>query len=506
MNIRTKLFAAGAAAALCGLANAQVVPYSINYHTPNFGFLGGLGFISGDALFGGLSGDGHYAHPGDNIKICYGVDSTTGGRNQDGSSDITYFQLVFSFPLTNSVQDVDQGLTSFHANSSNSLDGDACFSPFFAQGNDTVTGNPIVINPTTSFAFNPGYLATPGTPFPTFWFIYWNFIGSALPTPVTAGLEPAGIGPTVDALLTNLIFEVQGPTNFGPSANQYYLAGTSEVVGLGTGTTGTGGVTNGNARQGQGLFGTLADLSGAVMHNRVEALDAAGTTFSLTTGLVVSNIGDSQFFNSLTTQTPVLWAANDGNTGAGGADLRISALPVSKLQWRIQDCQAGGEGSTLGGGAASAIDNPALALNLGYVIYSGKRANGMLQRPTGWVSTPSGAFPGILFFNTDRQGPQRLPINIPLIKVPNAVKLGTNYTPAYDPDADADVTTLFEDGVGIGIGGTSNMAASVSITQTAKPLLAGKQIGSTGATLQYNFLANTFGIQEFTSHMTISLQ
>ena len=82
------------------MATAQV-DFSFNWHVPNNGFLGGLGFASGPGLFGGLAGDGHFATTGDAIRICYGIDNTQGGRNEGGFSELTWFQLVGGYPASN---------------------------------------------------------------------------------------------------------------------------------------------------------------------------------------------------------------------------------------------------------------------------------------------------------------------------------------------------------------------------------------------------------------------
>ncbi len=506
MNNPTKLLAAGAAAALAGLANAQI-DYSFNWHTPNNGFLGGLGFADGPGLFGAIVGDGHYATTGDAIRICYGIDSTQGGRNQDGNSDVTWFRLVGSYPAGNTIQAVEFGLTSFASSSVDSLDGDACFSPFFAQGTDSVSGAPITQNNAVSFAFVAGTVGGT-TPFPNFWFIYFNFLGSTgLATPATLGSEPAGVGAFVDPLLTNLIFEVQGPLNFGPSANAYFLAATSEGIGLGTAGVGTGGVTNGNGQMGLSLSGTTADLSDAVAHHRITSLDLTGTLNGFF-GVSFAGAGSTQWFGGAATETPALWAANNGATGGGGSDLSIGTS-VSTLQWRIIDQLAGGEGNSL-----AAAFNPNLLANVGLAVYSRTSAAGMLQTPMSWDTLAGPAQPGSVILGpqlTSRAGFQTVPANFDalLLNILNnqpALTFGGAFVASVDPNADADASALFDDGVGIGGPGQSTMAGAAPIGAAPNPALVGFKIGLAGVGIQFDGVAGTIGVTEISNGLTLNLQ
>ena len=508
MNNPTKLLAAGAAAALAGLANAQV-DYSFNWQTPNNGFLGGLGFTDGPGLFGGLAGDGHFATTGDAIRVCYGIDSTQGGMNQGGNSSVTWFRLVGAYPAGNTIQAVNFGLTSIASSSVDSLDGDACFSPFFAQGNDSVSGAAITQNTASSFSFVPGTIA--GTaPFPNFWFIYFNFLGSTgLQTANTLGTEPAGLGGFADPLLTNLIFEVQGPLNFGPSANAYFLAATSERIGLGSGGTGTGGVTNGNGQMGFSLSGTTADLSDAVAHHRLTSLDLAGNLNGFF-GVSFAGAGSTQWFGGVATESPALWANTDGFTGGGGSDLSIGSS-VSTFQWRLIDQLAGGEANP----AAVAFD-PSLLANVGLALYSRAPGVGMLQTPMSW-DTLGGAAPGqpgsiILGPQfTTREGLQTVPANFDplLLNILNnqpALTFGNAFTASVDPNADGDASALFDDGVGVGGPGQSTMPNAVAISAAPNPALSGVKIGLAAVGIQFDGVAGTVGVTEVASAMTLNLQ
>jgi hypothetical protein len=513
MNYRTSLLAAGAAAALAGLANAQV-DYSFNWHSMNFGFLGGAAFTSGPVLFGFGQTVTNFAGPGDSIRICHGIDSTQGGRMQTGgASDVSWFSLTQGWGALNTVPGVDYGLVSFHAASVNSVAGDACFSSFFAQGTDAQTGQPVVLNSALSAAFVPGLIAaTAATPVPTFWFNYFQFLGSTgLLTPNTLGVQP---GPFAAPLLTHLIMEVQGPLNGGPTNQQYFVLSTAELNGSGNGTIGAGGVTNGNSRQASSLFGVSADASGAISHNRLTSFAGAGISGTTNTQFG-GGPGTDQWFGTIGTVTPALWAAQNGNTGGGGPDWRVSNQS-SICNLRVLDMLAGAQGSALAvpAGPATSVTNPGLAANFPFFLWSATPGAGMIQSPMSWDAIPGViAQAGSLALGpqaTSRDGLQTVPINFDAVTnaflAQSVFSVGANFQSAQDPTTGGTAASLFEDGVGLGIDGSASFTVAQGLPVGPKPNLANRNIGVAAVGIQFDIFTFSLSLTEFASSLTLSLQ
>ena len=255
------------ALALMGVTHAQTggpEDYNFNFH--NMGTSEDV-FATGPMIFGALTGNQNFAGPGDSIRTCYGIDSFQGGRNQStGGLSITHMSWVQGASLLST--GVDIGLSTILAQSVDSLDGDACFSSLFSQGNDTVTGNPITLRSQFGASIDPPKFNLQTGIFLDLVLELDSSTGFNLTLDNTLGTDSNGF-----PLIPHVIFEVQGPANEGINNNQYYLLSTSERIGLGTAGMGTGGVTNGNGRMGQSIFGlgNTADLTGTISHNRITA-------------------------------------------------------------------------------------------------------------------------------------------------------------------------------------------------------------------------------------------
>ncbi len=505
MNLPYGLLSLGVAAALTGLACAQSggpEDYNFNFH--NMGTDAAV-FTTGPVLFGALTGNQNFAGPGDSIRTCYGIDSFQGGRNQStGRTNITHLSWIQGSSLTSN--GVSIGLSTVLAQSVDSLDGDACFSSLFLQGNDTITGNPITLNSQFGASFVPPVLF-PGPFGGSFLNLSMEVVGSN------------GIGITLDStlgedsngfpLIPHVIFEVQGPVDGGFDNNQYYLASTSETIGLGTAGLGTGGVTNGNERMGQSIFGAgnTADVTGAISHNRL-------TGFTPATGLVA---GTTVTFNGpqqdhwtgyhLASQTPMAWAINDGSTGGGGPDWSISG-PISTINLRTIDIRAGAENP----GSGALISEPGLAFNSPFYVWSATPAALMLQEPMSWDTTLGFASPGSQVLgpqSTSRAGLQTVPVNFDALTSAflsvASLSAGTTHLPALDIDADGS-GDIFEFGEGLGTVGEATLPNAVPLVLSPKPGLAGTKLGVVSAGIQLDVSQFTLSITEFSSGVTIVLQ
>lgn len=504
--------AASATAALAQTGGPE--DYGFNYH--NMGTDSAV-FVSGPVLFGALTGNQSFAGPGDSIRTCYGIDSFQGGRNQStGFANITHLSWVQSASLF-SPNGVQPGLSSVLAQSVDSLDGDACLSSFFDQGVDTVTGAPITLN--SSFG---GALLLPSFQIPlgsTGLEIAAEFAGSngiGIELPFTLGADGNGL-----PLIPHVVFEVQGPQNEGPNNNQYYLASTSEKIGLGSAGSGTGGVTNGNGRMGQAIFGITADLSGAVSHNRITGFSPATGLVGGTTVSFSSPASDHWSGYALATQTPMTWAVNGTSSGGGGPDWRVSATPITSLDLRVLDVRAGGEGDTLFSQTTGAvpfgtlIDNPGLIFNAPAFLWSTQSATLMLQQPLSWDTSTGSAIPGspsFGFLATTRAGLQRLPIHSdPLTAGFLAIaklSFGTSFRSAADPDADffGPPGTYLEFGQGLDIDGESRLPQSLPAVAGPKPNLAGERLGIAAVGLQFDVATLQLTATEVASPVTVVLQ
>ena len=497
----------GVTAMLAGLASAQSggpEDYNFNFH--NMGTDAGV-FLSGPALFGALTGAPGFAGPGSSIRTCYGIDSFQGGRNQSsGASNITYLSWIQGHSLTS--PGVSIGLSTVLAQSVDSLDGDACFSAIFAQGNDTLTGNPVTLNSQIGGSFLPGTFFGFGTGGRAFLSLAVEFAGSN------------GLGITMDSilgedangfpLLPHVIFEVQGPANGGAGNTQYYLASTSERIGLGTAGAGTGGVTNGNGRMGQSIFGAgnTADITGAISHNRITAFNPATGLVGGTTVAINGPEQDHWTGYHLASQTPMAWAVNDGSTGGGGPDWSVSG-PISTVNLRTIDVRAGAEEP----GSGALISKPGLVVNSPIFLLSATPATLMLQEPMSWDTTLGFASPGSQMLGlrpTLRAGLQTVPINFDTLTsafvLVAPLSLGTSYRPALDPDADNSAGAVVQFGEGLGTAGESTLPSAFPLVTSPKPNLAGTKLGIASAGVQLDLAEFTLGVTEFSSGVTVVLQ
>ncbi len=524
MNYRNTLLAAGAAVALAGLSNAQV-DYSHNWQTMNFGFNGSLIFTGGDGFWGGLNPSplsDNFGGIGDSLRICYGIDATQGGTNENGLSSTTWFTVAQGHTLAQTANSA--GVISAAASSYDSAAGDACFSPLFGQvdPNDGVT--PLNRFDSTAFIFaNLTYGGA--TAVPTFWFSYFQVFngltGGAIQAENIKGTVPGS--PFANPLLTNMVLEIQGPANESVGNIQYYLANTDEVVGLNG-----GGVTNGNLSMGEGLFGLgyTADLTGAVVHSRITSFEVNTLALTGTTTVGFGGLSTDQWYGSLAFDEPFVWAGNDPigsgvlNTGAGGMDWSIGTF-VSTIQLRVLDMLSGGE---VAGGLdpltpLTTVTNPFIGASLPYFLFSGTKAAGSFQQPCSWCDL-GGALPmqaGSIILGpqaTNRQGNQTIPIEFDSLTSSflsqAAYAVGGNFTGAGDPFLDNSLTSLFEDGVGIGIAGSAGMNAPLPVGAAPNASLAGAKVCVAAALLEASINPLTgalqVGINEIATGGTINLQ
>ena len=508
------------------VARAQLTPNDLNFNWVNMqwgnSFLGGTRMVPGPALFGALTGptaSPNYAGPGDSIRVCYGIDSTQGGRNLTGDSEVTWFAVVQGHDNATPLNDI--GLVSMSAATVDSLEGDACISPFFSQGIDSSTGAPVGLNARLNFAAIIGVF--PGTTLGAgfFYTMYFSFIGS------TGILGPTTIGTDASALplISHLIYEIQGPVNGGPGDNQYYLASTSESLGVGDGSGNfTGGVTNGNGRHGVSVFGSSAQPtalggSGALSHNRLTAYHPSIGLLGTTT-VTVTGEEKEQLLGHVAVRTPMLWAGKQRrlgiDTGGGAPDWQISQQPVDQVTMRSLDVLSGAQGSSLAGGPpAPFADNPFLAANLPVFVFSASPAAQLLQQPFTWDDlggsiTPQ---PGNVLLGaqaTSRAGFQTVPANLDILMLQaltsTQITIGANYAAAYSTGAGA-TSTLFEDGQGLGEGTAAwNTPGPVPLATAPNPALLGERIGAAAAGVQYDTLLPALYLTEFNSACTIVLQ
>lgn len=405
MRFKTPLLAASAAAAFCaGTSSAQLGPMDYAHHwAPNAETVNVV--ITGPALFS-LGAVPNFASAGDAIRRCYGVDTTQGGRNRTGQWANTTFHIGQGYAPGG--PGVDVGVVSVHGASESDLGGDVCFSPFLQSVGNT-GGHQLV-----AAALIGVIGGTQGAPFPTVWDIVFQWVGTTVTFQGVEGnttIGSAGAGPFAPyPLLTNVIYEVQGPLNGGPGNNQYYLASTTEVTGLGlTGPGlgagyggGTGGVTNGNVDWGSSLFGVPANVSGTVGHSRVIATDfsVGQTAFATTLFAVFNPVTPIEWMGYLGFQAPGLWAVNDlgqaqgPNEGAGGPDWRVSSQPTSVANLIYVNHLTGGQANSnvlfkaglVGGPAAAqtALGAPPFGVNFPIFVYSATPAAGLQQRPLSW--------------------------------------------------------------------------------------------------------------------------
>ena len=451
-------------------------------------------------------------------RVCLSIDQAQGGTNQDGTTDVTWFRITQGFgPAAGGL---NIGLVSFLASSVDSLEGDACFTSLLnfgpgpnggvVQGFDQ-TGNPITLRNSSATSVLVGPFPGVTLPVPTVWSVYFQFIGSAggIQLPNTLGTDANDC-----PLLSHLIMEVQGPINdaFGPG-DQYFAFSTTEQIGQNP--LGTGGVTNGNSLQGQGIFGVPADLTGAAAHHRI----AVGTSgfLALTTTLGLGGgIGTDAVLGGFATTTPALRGVRDDDTGAGSNDWVVSTVPTSTIDLRVIDNLAGAEGSALAGGASTTVTNPDLAANFPVFLWSCSSNDTMLQNPTSWDGDASLGLcqPGSVALgqvDTLRHGPQFVPIVVDICTLnflgKPAITLGSTYSASGDPFIDSFTDALFWDGIGTDGPGVSTLAGGpVKIVGEPNPALAGTVLGVAAAGFQADGVTGARGLTEIATSLTIALQ
>jgi hypothetical protein len=535
MRFLRPLLAAGAGAALLsGAAQAQLpaISYSHHYH-PNANLVGVA--FSGPFLFTPAGASINFASDGDALRRCLSVDSTQGGRNQStGNYETTMFRVAQGWQAGNSPAGVTIGLVSMQASSESDVTGDACFGPFLSSPSNTgghklsaaaVIGNIAgTVNPT---------LANGGA-FPTVWTITFQWTGTTTTfqgPPGAVSIGTASLGGFNNPLLVNQIMEVQGPVNGSQSTNQYYLGTTTEQTGTGAGspTTGTGGVTNGNALHGSGIFaGATADVSGAISYSRVIAsITVGGSPFIAFYAPAVAGVvpGHVELQGYTGMQSPGLWAINNGSEGAGGPDWQVSQAPISTVNVRMNDHLAGAQINNDKNndgvpGDATAAFSPCFvpAANFAFFVYCASGAVNMVGRPESWDDL-GGAIPaqaGSVIIGaqaTSRQGPQTIPINFDPVTVQflgfSTLSFGTPFTTSNDlfldtPGAQSShlqgTFSNITSGISTWSGGT------IPAIGTANPALAGFRIGVAAAGVQLSICTGLAGLSEVANALTIVLQ
>jgi len=112
---------AAAASAQTGIAN-----WTANGDNSN------LALASARQLFS-FGSPGAFAQPGAAIRLCFGIDQTQGGANQDGTYSNQGFRIIQGWGPGNQIHGNQVGRVSVTAATVPSLAGDACFSPAFAS-------------------------------------------------------------------------------------------------------------------------------------------------------------------------------------------------------------------------------------------------------------------------------------------------------------------------------------------------------------------------------------
>jgi hypothetical protein len=423
---RKTLFAAGSLLALSGIATAQTAENGsginglIDYNS-NFQPLhdSGLDVIfGGQALFAGLVAPvDKVVGFGDSIRRCYGIDSTQGGRFNAGGDPLNTYPEASGQPTLNSFEPTwlvwtqgygpnnprpgpEVGLVSVRGAVESDITGDVCLSPWYTLASSTQAAESIAL------AVPVGYFQTPAAPI-----VPWNLNLQVLSTSTVVGSSVLAFDPNYvqhpanpHPLLVNVIYEVQGPLNSFYNNKQYYFASTTEVNGRTI--TNPGGVTNGNASWGTGVWVAPDPVnSEAITHSRLFVTDRTSAHaptdpvgFAPTIlGLLNTPLGSSEMMGHLAFQTPAMWATNNGNDGAGGPDWSVGGgssgtAPVSRINLRLMDNWSAGEQTSNiyanipnpgGPATAGAIHNPNIILQFPFFVWSGT-ASGSAQRPLSW--------------------------------------------------------------------------------------------------------------------------
>lgn len=441
------------------------------------------------SLLFGFGGPDAFAKPGAAIRMCLGIDQVQGGTNQDGRFRNSGYRILQGWAAGNSVPGNQVGLVSLSSATVPSLAGDACFSPAFASFQPGMLSQ-------LAWVLDVGQVAgTAGAPAPAIW-------GTAFlwTTPVE-GPNILGTDSNGYPLLANVIYEIQGPANAGPSNLQYYLV-TAEQTGLNA--AGPGGVANGNNLLGSALFGVPPQTSGAVSHTRLSATLAG-------MGLATVALGDAEVRADIAFETPQLWARNDGREGAGGPDWRVSGGDLSSVDLRVLDVRAGAEDPA----SVLSESNPCVTWNRVLFLWSATRADAMLQRPTSWdsaqvsIGLPPQAGSFLLgSIDTVRRGPQTVPVNYDPLTVfllgNGGLTLSKPVTPATTPSG---FGLLFQGAFGPPTEAIATLSGGgAPLVASPVPSLAGRQLGVAALGVQFDACVGALYPTEFASSLQISLQ
>jgi hypothetical protein len=494
MNYRSTLLTASAAVALAGLANAQVNgPHDFNWasiHSGPAAVLFDPNFFSG-------GNPGNPVGIGDGLRVCYAVAVTQGGRNQTGQAFVSWFRVAQAWGGNNTTPGVDIGPLFIASQVSQAVGDDSCLSGLFIQtgtinsGGSLFLGAPGVIAGTAGTSINQG----------GFWNIAFEFIGTNLPSvATTAGTQGGLAGP----LLAHLVFEVQGPVAEGGNNKQYWLGSTSEKNGIST--AGTGGVTAGANGFGSAVYGVPAQTSSAVSGTRWTSFDAGAGLLNGGT-IAFATAGDLETLHAVAFQTPYYSGANNGNTGSGNSDWRVTSAPTSVINWRVIDRLSGAQNPSSG---ATGVSLPGLVFNRPFHLFSATPAVSKQQLPLSWDDL-GGALPsqaGSYLFPpqaTTRAGSQRVHVNFDAT-TQLFLQFGlfgagfTNYDGGVTPE-------IFDFGVGLGLAGEALWSATGIPLSTPAPGAGGFRLGSHALLLQINVLTGgALLVAETTNARTAVLQ
>lgn len=430
---------------------------------------------------------------GDSIRLCYSIDVTQGGRNEDGLWELSWVNVTQAYGPNGPVPGVAIGPVLFSAQVSDDLGDDSCFSSFFPQSG--------TLSQETSGFIVPGLIAgTVGMPLTlgTYWEIAFQFLGPLPSGSTTLGSDPSS--PFAGTpLLAHLIYEVQGPINSAGLSPQYFIGSTSERPGLLPGSP--GGVTNGLGSFGLNLFGAPPETSGAVGASRWTSLDLLGGSFTGGT-IAISRPGDTEFFGGFGLTTPYLTGINSGRTGNDNADWNVSGIgdPLSSIDLRVIDGRASNEGDP-----GSPSFNPALVLNQPVVLFSSTPAGAMQQSPLSWddlggLAPPKSGSYLLPLQDTSRQGLQTVHVNLDASTVA-FLSSGLTFLQPFAPQSNP-----LDFGVGPNAGGAAKLATSLQLGAPI-PAAAGTRLGLQALGLQIDAAAGgALRVTELSNARTAVLQ
>ena len=506
MRVHHSLLATGAAAILLGAdAQSQVGPldYQSNWQ-PMSNSLSAA--FSGPALFSSLAPGA----VGGAIRRCYGIDSTQGGRNQStGRYETTWIKVSQGWGPSSAVPGVNVGLVSVQSATDGDPGADICLSPF-AKSSQGSGGHQV--SAMAVLGVQPG---TTAGAFPQVWEVAFQWITTSVGSPSILGTDASG-----RPLLVNVIYEIQSPLNSALSP-QYYIASTTELTGLDPAAP--GGFANGNALLGTSVYGVPPHVSGAISHSRVIAAGPGGLVAAPMPALLQTLPGRVELGGHVAFRSPALWALNDGNAGAGGADWSVGSAPVSVIDLRLLDVLAGAQTNRLlswSGVPAMAFD-PHIVFNQAFFLWSTTPASGMLQTPMSWddlggAVQPQAGSIDLGTVATSREGDQTVPANrdglMNALLPRTAYTLGTRFTPAEDPFLDGfspgGDSQLWEGMFDPVISGLSTLGRGpLPIVGAPAPNLVGVKLGVAALGLQIDLsIDHKLRVTELGNALTINLQ